>query len=206
MEHEFWHNKWQENRIGFHQESIHTFLTNHWNSLYPKDRQTVLVPLCGKSLDMIWLAKQGFHVIGVELSELAAQQFFSENKLEHTIAESDKFKVYKGIEIEIWVGNVFEMKPIKNVCAVYDRAALVALPLEMRNDYIKKIIEITPHAPHLLIVFEYDQNILPGPPFSISEEYISTNYTSFSVNLIEQRSIDLKGVCTAQENCYILSK
>src|SRR3546814_8142059 len=89
MDPDFWQQRWRDNRIGFHRDGVLPLLEKHWPSLGLATGSRVFVPLCGKSLDMAWLAARGHRVLGVELSPLAVGQFFDENGLaprseEHT--------------------------------------------------------------------------------------------------------------------------
>ncbi|MDE2387962.1 MAG: thiopurine S-methyltransferase, partial [Betaproteobacteria bacterium] len=81
MQKEYWQERWNRNDTGFHQTEINPYLREFWQRLQLSPASTVLVPLCGKSLDMLWLRQQGHAVLGVELSTIAAQAFFTENKL-----------------------------------------------------------------------------------------------------------------------------
>ena len=81
MQPEFWHDRWQRNQIGFHQEQVNPCLERLWPQLELPRGARVLVPLCGKSLDLSWLAASGFEVLGVELSQTAVEQFFSEQRV-----------------------------------------------------------------------------------------------------------------------------
>ena len=81
MQNEFWHQKWESNQIGFNQEQPNELLIQYFATLNLKAGDRVLAPLCGKSIDMLWLASQGVDVIGVELSSIACEAFFSENNI-----------------------------------------------------------------------------------------------------------------------------
>ena len=142
MEHNFWHNKWQINQIGFHQKDEHSGLINHFPKLASGAK--VLVPLCGKTVDMIWLAQQGYHVVGVELSELAAHAFLEENQLTATRKdiqlEGHSFVVFtcEALSIELYIGDFFKFN-ISDFDGIYDRAALIALPESMRSEYVQRL-------------------------------------------------------------------
>jgi len=107
MQPEFWHKKWESNQIGFHQPEVNPYLQRHWPDLAIPAQARVLVPLCGKSLDLLWLAGRGHRVLGVELSEKAVEDFFREQQLQPQVSEQGDFKVYRADAIELWCGDFF---------------------------------------------------------------------------------------------------
>ena len=135
MQPDFWHQRWADNQIGFHQSAPTTLLLKHWPSLGVPAGATVFVPLCGKSLDMAWLASQGHRVLGVELSQLAIEQFFAENGLTPEIHESRYGTHYRAGGIEIIQGDAFglDREILADCAAVFDRAAMIALPFTIRS-------------------------------------------------------------------------
>lgn len=171
MNPQFWHERWSLNEIGFHQGQIHPYLSEFWTTIAPPTGQ-VFVPLCGKTLDMLWLKQQGHAVLGVELSPLACAAFFEEQAIPCTVTPDTPFQRYQGADIELLCGDFFalESQTLAQVQAVYDRAALIALPQAMQARYAQHLLEKLPHRPPmLLITFEYDQAEMDGPPFSTSE-------------------------------------
>jgi len=137
------------------------------------------VPLCGKSYDMIWLRDQGHRVIGIEFSPIAAKDFFDENGLSPTVTHHRTFECWTADDITLFIGDFFalESADTKSVDGVYDRAALIALPPTMRKDYVTHIDAIVPpHAPTLLITFEYPQHEMEGPPFSVMQSEVQQLY------------------------------
>ncbi len=175
MEAEFWHRKWQRNEIGFHRAEIHPALTGCWEPLAGEDRGPVLVPLCGKSLDMLWLREQGHQVLGVEINELAVQQFFSENGLDVEKSRQDDFTVWETEGIRLFCGDFFslEREQLSDVQFIYDRAALIALPQEMREHYARHLSRILPDPVRgLLVTLVYEESELEGPPFSVREQEV----------------------------------
>jgi len=175
MQADFWHQRWANNQIGFHQSHANPYLQRHWPQLNLVPGTRVLVPLCGKSLDMIWLAEQGYPVLGVELSEKAVQEFFSEQGLEPLVSQNGAFKVYRAAEIEIWCGDFFSLRAedIAGCHALYDRAAIIALPEAMRQRYVEHLNKVLPtECKGLLITLDYDQTQIDGPPFSVPDEEI----------------------------------
>lgn len=189
MEEQFWHDRWENNQIGFHQESINLSLESYWSDLGLPAGQTVFVPLCGKSRDMLWLRDQGYKVIGNEVSSVAVEAFFTENNLVFTRTEESRFVRYVSEGITLLCGDFFQLSAddLPDVYAVYDRASLIALPPQMRVDYVKQFGSLFPEVLQcLLITLEYDQAGMSGPPFSVQEEEVSTLYAEcFSIDCLE---------------------
>lgn len=179
MEHNFWHQRWQQQQIGFHRDAFHELLTAYFPKALASGR--VLVPLCGKSKDMLWLLDEGYQVFGIELSELAVQAFFQENQLQPVVQQRGKFTEYAIDELVIWVGDVFDLsvEDLANVDGWYDRAALVALPESLRSDYVELLKHKLPRGSKgLLITVEYPQGFRQGPPFSIPEDEVVAGFES----------------------------
>lgn len=193
MEAEFWQERWREGRIGFHQTRITPLLQKFWPSLNLPAGSTVLVPLCGKSLDMIWLAEQGHRVLGVELAELAIQQFFTENSLPAATRRSDIGVHYVSGNIEIICGDIFDLDAatLRKCVGAYDRAALVALPPDMRPRYVDHVYgQLADDYQGLLLTLDYPQEELDGPPFSVADEEVQRLYSPHSkATAIDRRDI-----------------
>lgn len=209
MQHDFWHDKWQTNNIGFHQDQPHPLLTQHLQSLSLSSNARIFVPLCGKSLDLAWLIKQGYHVVGIDLSPIAIQALIIDLGLSFKEIQSGELTHYQHPQIELFVGDFFQLtaQQLGDVDAVYDRAALIALPPQMRSQYTQHLLEITKQAPQLLISLEYDQNLLQGPPFSVPEHELTEHYaTHYQIKLLETMTENLKGKVIAHENVWSLSK
>ncbi len=211
MEVSFWLEKWEKNHIAFHEGDANALLVRHVESLSLMADSRVFLPLCGKTRDIAWLLSKGYRVIGAELSQSAIEQLFAELGVEPTVSKLAGFKRYSANDIDIFVGDIFELSAamIGEVDAVYDRAALVALPLEMRQQYSAHLLTLVDSAPQLLISFEYDQSLLPGPPFSVSANEVKQHYQeSYSVTLLESIDVPggLKGKCPAMESIWLLSK
>ncbi|MGV8902072.1 MAG: thiopurine S-methyltransferase [Pseudomonas sp.] len=172
MQPDFWHKRWALDQIGFHLGEVNPYLQRFWPELELKEHARVLVPLCGKSLDLAWLAGQGFRVLGVELSEKAVEDFFSEQQLDAQISQRGPFKVYSVESIELWCGDFFALtaEDVSECVGLYDRAALIALPPEMRQRYTRHLTQILPRGCQgLLITLDYDQTQIDGPPFSVPD-------------------------------------
>ncbi len=209
MEANFWHKKWNDNEIGFHTPKANPLLVKHFNTLSLATNSRILLPLCGKTLDIGWLLAHGYRVVGAELSPIAIDQLFAELGVQPEINTIGTFTNYQADNIDIFVGDVFQLTStiLGQIDAIYDRAALVALPEAMRHKYTALLIALTNRAPQLLISFDYDQNEMAGPPFSISTDEINTHYQeSYNITLLESTNVEggLKGQCQALENVWQL--
>ncbi|MCV2886619.1 thiopurine S-methyltransferase [Aestuariibacter sp. AA17] len=178
MEKAFWMERWETNRIAFHEGEVNAYLAAHFSGLQLAEGSTVFVPLCGKTVDMAWLRSRGIKVVGAELSERAVQDFFHELGISPSVSNSSTHRVYQADGITLYVGDIFELdaEQIGHVDAVYDRAALVALPFEMRERYAKHLLAITNHAKQFVVLYQYDENLMQGPPFSVPNEELKDWY------------------------------
>ncbi|GAB1595768.1 thiopurine S-methyltransferase [Lysobacter claricitrinus] len=189
----FWHSRWHEGRIGFHQDRPTPLMLKHWPALGVKAGARVFVPLCGKSLDLAWFASQGLRVLGVELSSRAIEQFFDEHGLTPEIATSRYGQHYRTQDIEIICGDAFALDEdaLRDCDAVFDRAALIALPATMRESYVRELYARLPaRCRGLVITLEYPQHEKAGPPFSVEENEVLALYgRDWGVDLLERRDI-----------------
>lgn len=217
MDAEFWHQRWERGEIGFHQAAINPHLEQHWPRLNLPEATRVLVPLCGKTRDMLWLAGEGHRVIGVELSEVAVEAFFRENELTPEVHTEGAFKRYAAGEVEILCGDFFALdrQLLGPVEAVFDRASLVALPPAMRADYAAHMAALLePEASLLLVSFDYPQAEMDGPPFAVDADEVASLYTdSFDVQLLarvnildEQPRFRERGLTRLEEQVYLLRR
>ena len=186
-------------------------LAKYFDELGLPGGSRVFVPLCGKTLDIHWLLGQGCRVVGSELSAIAVAQLFSELGVEPLIEANGDISRYSADGIDIFVGDFFELTSgiLGRIDATYDRAALVALPEPMRDRYAPRLMEITDRAPQLLITFVYDQRLMDGPPFSVSDDEVLLHYRdSYDLKLLESADVPggLKGKCSANENAWLLKK
>jgi len=193
MQPDFWHQRWQTNQIGFHRDAPHPLLLKYWPTLgLPKDSQ-IFVPLCGKSLDMVWLAEQGHRVLGVELSELAITQFFAERGLTPAIRQSPAGTHYHAGPWELICGDAFTLtcEVLQHCTGLYDRGAMIALPPDMRQTYTATTWARLPTGCQgLLVTLEYPQAQKSGPPFSVEETEIRLHLNDiYTVEQLERRDI-----------------
>lgn len=180
MRPDFWADRWQNGRIGFHRTTVDAFLPAHWAELGFLERRCVFVPLCGKSVDLVWLRDCGHDVIGVELSEIAVESFFSENGVPARRREYSEFDRYDARQLELVRGDFFELdaEGLRTVSAVYDRAALISWAPELRAGYVQHLTAITPRdASIFLVVLEYQQTQRIGPPFSVAFDEVHRLYS-----------------------------
>lgn len=193
VDNQHWLDRWKENRIGFHEDSVNHHLQTWLPQFELSVGATVFIPLCGKAQDINWLAQQGYQVVGIELSQLAIEAFFEENSLSFERLETDRFLIYRSGNITLLQGDFFDLNSDDlSACSfIYDRAALIAMELPDRPRYYEQMLSITPsHSSMLLITLEYDQAEMLGPPFSVPTEEVSRNYAgSFSIKLLESADI-----------------
>ncbi len=211
MEHEYWHNKWAANDIGFHKSAPHADLVSHWHTLQLPPQSSVFVPLCGKSHDIDWLLEANHRVVGAELNEPAIQALFDGLSLTPDVQQDGELTRYHSGNLTVYVGDVFLVtaKHLHTIDAVYDRAALVALPPGMRERYTQHLLEVTHEAPQLLITFDYDQTTMQGPPHSVPEDEVRSHYgQSFMLNKLSEAPVEgkLKGKTPAMEVVWHLSR
>lgn len=209
MEEQFWQQRWKDNEIGFHQPKANPLLVRGLPALGLESGARVFVPLCGKSLDLHWLRAQEYRVIGSELTLMAVQQLFAELGVTPQITQAGELMRYEAEGITVFQGSIFELtrELLGPVDAVYDRAALVALPKPMRDEYASHVPSITANAPQLLVCFEYDQACMDGPPFSVVDAEVRQRYEgTFALRLLERVNVEggLKGVCPATEAAWLL--
>ena len=180
MEHSFWRARWREGRTGFHRDSTNNHLLKHWSSLDLDESARVLVPLCGKSLDMLHLRALGHEVVGVELSAVACEAFFTENGLSYQSEVRGSYSLLRGTGsahgITLVCGDFFglERPDIGAFDAFYDRAALIALPTKMRADHIAAITRLMKTGGRgLLTTIDYPHGQKSGPPFAVAASEVT---------------------------------
>lgn len=177
MEQEYWLQRWEDNRTGWHLPNVHPLLEQFFHRFNLQQGDKVFVPFCGKSLDMAWLAQQGMQVIGNELSGKAMEQFFKLQRLEPEKTELGNIICWQAGPFTLYEGDFFDLQPdFQDVKFIYDRAALISLPKDGergRKAYVKQIRNLFPDGVQsLLITLDYDQQVMNGPPFSVGYEEI----------------------------------
>ncbi|TVT51909.1 MAG: thiopurine S-methyltransferase [Sedimenticola thiotaurini] len=215
MEKQFWHERWESNQIGFHQDEINLHLQEQWPLLNQPVGTRVFVPLCGKSRDMLWLLEQGYRVLGIELSPIAVEAFFSENKLEAKVSTQNGMQYWSCDELVIICGDFFSLtaEVVAECTSIYDRASLIAMPPAMRPAYTEKMQQLFPvPRPTLLISMSYPQHEMSGPPFSVTDKEVDTFYSAgFSIRTLMSQDIlehnlrfKERGITQLTETVYLL--
>lgn len=186
---DFWHERWNRGEIAFHQSDIHWALKRHWDEMSDGRTGRVLVPLCGKSHDLQWLAQQGHGVVGIELSPQAVSEFYREWGKEPTRTAAGRLNHWQADNVELFEGDFFEFNSGDAFELFYDRAALVALPRQLRPSYLDHLRSLLDdNARGLLVTFEYDQSEMDGPPFAVLEEELM-GYPDLKFQLLERRDV-----------------
>lgn len=177
----------------------------------------VLVPLCGKSLDMLWLLHQGLRVTGIEINRQAIRDFFSENEMQAEVCENGQAEIYSAGSLKIICGDFFDAASfgLEPVDAVYDRASLIALPQNMREDYVRVLMNLLPAGRHsLLITLDYPQQEMSGPPFSVCPAEVDRLFSPYGRVekiysedcLAREPRFRKKGLSRLQEHVYMLQR
>ena len=217
MDPDFWLERWLKGEIGFHSTDVQPALVAHWPDLGIAKDATVFVPLAGKSLDMVWLAGQGHRVVGVELSEIAIDAFFAGRGVTPNVETRDGFRIKSHGAIAMWCGDIFalERDALPQLGAIYDRAALIALPPELQPRYAEKLAELMPpHAKGLLTGLDYDTREMQGPPFATPEQRVKDLLSgAFDLAVLEVRdgppksdNLKTRGVSRLAEAVYRLER
>ncbi|MES0489573.1 MAG: thiopurine S-methyltransferase [Leptospirales bacterium] len=193
MDIKFWKERWEKGQTGFHQSEINLHLQTFWSSMGLKPGQRVFVPLCGKSLDLLWFLEKGFAVTGIEISEIAVNSFFEENNLQALEHNSEGMNYFNCKELSLICGDYYSLSSdmMEPIHAVYDRASLIAMPPEMRVSYAKHMGELVlPGTPILLVSIEYNQSEMSGPPFAVHSKEVDSLYENdFDVEIIDTKDI-----------------
>lgn len=217
MEAEHWHSRWEEGRIGFHTGKPNPWLERFYSTLKLNPGDSVLLPLCGKAVDLVWLAERGHPVTGIELSKIALEQFFEEQALESTSTTTPPFTTWKSGAITLLEGDFFDLQPetIEGCHTLFDRAALVALPEAMRRQYVAHLETLLPSGSRiLLVVTDYPQEEKTPPPFAVSDEEVQQLYgKQFSIERLHSENLSAsqdplsqRGVTSLVENIYLITK
>ncbi|MCV6626249.1 MAG: thiopurine S-methyltransferase [Cellvibrionaceae bacterium] len=207
MENEFWLTRWHNQEIGFHQGQYNHNLVKYWPGMGLETDTQVLVPLCGKSLDMVYLAAQGHRVLGVELSETAVSEFFAEQQLAPTVSQRGAFRCYQSGPYTLLAGDFFGLRAehLSQCQAVYDRAALIALPEPMRQAYCRLLAKLLPDGcKTLLLTLEYPEGQTQPPPFSVSVAEVETLFPApCQVQHLGSSTEQLRGASASEHGFYL---
>ncbi|WP_153147638.1 thiopurine S-methyltransferase [Dechloromonas sp. H13] len=211
MDASFWHAKWEKSEIGFHQDDFNPLLLEHFGALSLPAGSRVFVPLCGKTRDILWLLESGYRVVGVELSRVAVDQLFADMELQPAISRTGPLPHFAVEDLDIYCGDIFDLtgSELGRIDAVYDRAALVALPATMRQRYADHLAAVTGRARQLLVAYEYDQSLQDGPPFAVGADEIRRLYSPhYEPTLLASTEVagGLRGKCPATEHVWLLRR
>ena len=203
----FWLDKWSSNAIGFHEDFIHPLLKQYWSSINSAPRSNVLVPLCGKSKDLLYLRDQGHNVFGIEISEIAIVAFFAENKIAYEKTQHPNHDIFRGEGLTVYRSDIFNFpkKILPKIDVIYDRASLIALSGKQRQNYSDWLTASTQSGcKSLLITLEYDEEKLSPPPYLVDRMELAALYQDkWEVTHLGQHSALAKGH-QAQEHIYLL--
>lgn len=215
MENNYWLDKWKKNDIAFHEQCVNADLITYINELNLKPGDYIFVPLCGKTKDILWLAEKGFHVIGVELSLIACNDFFTELNTKPHITKQSNFTKYQYNNIELLCGDLFNLTSfdLPNIHAVYDCKALIALPSDLRKNYVDHIVACVGTKIRILLFTRETNCQVKPPPFPVNQAEINLLYGSyFDVQLLKHTTMtDIperlikKGYLEMTESVYLIS-
>ena len=208
-ENNLWLERWKNKEIGFNQNQENSFLVQYFDKLKLENNSQVLVPLCGKTIDISWLLAQGHAVVGVELSETAVLELFQELNIRPNISMVEELTLYSTENLKVFVGDIFKVNAeiLGKIDAIYDRAALVALTIEIRKEYTEHLREISNHAPQLLLCFEYEQSLMNRTPYSVEEQEVKAHYDEhYELELLVRNPIvgGFKGKIPASDVVWLL--
>ncbi len=215
MDADFWRERWQLGQTGFHKSRVNPLLQRWWPELNAQAGTTVFVPLCGKSLDMLWLSEQGYPVLGVELSRLALEDFIDEHALECQWHSDDSFAVAECGSLTLLCGDFFALtsEHLRDTSVIYDRAALIALPPPMRKRYVAHLRENLPGGWRLLLItLDYPQSDRAGPPFSVPDAEVRELFAGSAISVLHQSDVlgdhpvfRDQGMTSLAERVYLIS-
>ncbi len=212
MEAEFWLQRWRDGSTPWHEGAPNVALRRHLDCLRLRPGDRVFVPLCGKTEDMWWLHERGFEVLGIDLSPIAGREFLNAHGLEFTESRNSRHSVLESPGFRLLAGDFFalEAADLAGVAAVYDRAALVALPAPTRRRYAQCLATLV-EAPILLISMVYPEHEIEGPPFSVPETEIRELFGDLrrvrhlaEEDIIERSSLRKRGLTQLHEHTYLL--
>ena len=212
MEAEFWLRRWREGSTPWHEGVPNAALARHVDDLGLAPRDRVFVPLCGKAEDMWWLHERGLEVLGIDLSPIAARDFLRAHRVEYRESRSSRFSVLESPGFRLLAGDFFalEAEDLAGVAGVYDRAALVALPPDMRRRYARHLVSLV-EAPILLVSMVYPEHEIEGPPFSVPEEEVRPLFETrrrvrhlAEEDIIERSSLRQRGLTALHEHTWLI--
>ena len=217
MEPDFWHERWAKGQLGFHQKDFNQHMQAFIDRLEIRPGGLILVPLCGKSLDMLYLLNKGYSVTGIEINQLAVESFFAENNLSFEVTQLEDALLYSHKNLNIYCADflTIDLVSAQKIDAVYDRGSLIALPPEMRVAYVDRLTQmISAGTRSMLLTLDYAQDEMSGPPFSVTPEDVEQLFGSdYSIEhaysedclALEPHFRD-KGLTGLDEHIFLLQK
>ena len=211
MQQDFWHEAWaKSDEPGWQQTDFNPYLTKHWQP----GAEVVFVPLCGRSLDMLWLHQQGHPIVGIDLSISAIKDFCKQQSIEATCERDGELTVFRAPGWTLYAGDFFKLTTahLARVGRVYDRAALIALPPAMRTKYAAHCHSILPGGAEIfLLTISYDQALMKGPPFSVADDEVQALYSDYDIRVLQSASgadlvgnLKQRGLDTLTDSCFLL--
>ena len=154
MSNKIWKDKWKRNDIAFHQSTSNHLLKKYISQLNISAGADILVPLCGKSLDMNILANLGYNVIGIELSNIAIKAYFEALNVKPTREKYKRFITWKYKNTEIWCGDIFDLtkKEIGHIGVLYDNTSLTAFSPDIRPQYVQHFHDMLSEKNQILLI------------------------------------------------------
>lgn len=215
MDPKYWHQRWRENDIPFHEGRVNGYLEQHFSRLRCNEGDRVFVPLCGKAVDIKWICEQGCDVLGVELSPVAIGDFYEESGIEYRSTREGAFEAFTGGGATLLCGDLFDMTPahFEGIDASYDRAAYIAFDTPMRARYADFMCDmLPPGTPVLLLTLEYPPELMDGPPFAVGETEVRERFGArYDIEHLDTRDIisrspyfQKKGLPTLLAHAFLL--
>jgi thiopurine S-methyltransferase len=208
---EDWTARWRDGRIAFHEGRANALLDRHTARLAGCRR--VFVPLCGRSEDLAFLAARGHEVVGVELVEQAVGEFFQLHGLTPSVTRPDDGQLveYRAGALTLLAGDFFATTPesVGLLDGLYDRAALIALPAELRPRYVAHLRTLlAPGSPGLVITVEYEQDRIQGPPFAVFESELRALWAGATIEFLDEQPASIARCIAAGipaiERCFAI--
>jgi thiopurine S-methyltransferase len=188
-----WLKFWRDERTDFHQSAVNPLLSKFWSSLDLTPGSRVFVPLCGKSLDIVWLAQQDHEVVGVKLSPVAVAEFFRENGLQPVQRQMGAFTLWSAGKLGILCGDYFALTKavLGQFDTVYDRSALTALPENIRSQHVAQLRRLVPDTAKvfLLTVEDAAENATMQQTNGVDEEIKTLYSAGFKIDLAYVESV-----------------
>ncbi|XP_013388873.1 probable thiopurine S-methyltransferase [Lingula anatina] len=189
-----WIGAWERNSTRWHMPNVNCFLEEFLDVLLAgKKAAKILVPLCGKTIDMKWLADLGHTVIGVDGAEKAATEFFTEQNIAYKVEPCDAIQgtlcCSMDNKIRIYVGDFFKFNQDfeGQFDAIWDRASLVAIDESDRLQYVNILNSVLKPGCHCLIeAMDFIPSEKSGSPHAIPLECVRELFgNDYNVKLLK---------------------